>query len=103
MSEHQFLERAKAVAAEEIRTQFHERGSARVVVEDLAMSVSEWRHVARTVGRELDRPVRTILTGGDLHALLQDWPRDDREAALHAAALRRAVNAAALHLPREPK
>lgn len=64
-----------------------------MVVEDLPMTVNQWRRVARAVGRELDRPVRTILTGGDLHALLQDWPRDDREAVLHDAALRRAVNA----------
>jgi hypothetical protein len=103
VNENPFLERAKTVAAEDIRTQFHERGSARVAVDDLAMSVNQWRHLARTLGRELDRPVRTILTGGDLHALLQDWPRDDREAALHDAALRRAVNAAGLHPARDPE
>lgn len=97
MSENEFLERAKTVAAAEIRAQLDERGSARVIVEDLPMTVNQWRHVARTVGRELDRPVRTILTGGDLHALLQDWPRDAREAALHDAALRRAVVGVGLH------
>jgi len=96
-----FLERARAVAAAEIRAEFHERGSARVVVEDLAMTINQWRHLARTVGRDLGRPIRTIQTGGELHALLQDWPRDDREAALHGAALRRAVNAAGLHPARD--
>lgn len=96
MSVNPFLESAKVAAADAIRTQFHERGSAHVVIDELAMTINQWRHVARTVGKELGRPVRTMQYGPDLHALLQDWPCDAREDALHMAALRRVSEAASL-------
>lgn len=93
-------DRIEQVAANEIRTEFHERGSAQVFAEDLRLPAERWRAIARKVGRELGRGVQTLESSGSVWAVLRDWPRDERERGIHDAALRAASSAAVLHPPR---
>lgn len=83
-----------------IRDAFHERGEASVDVEQIRVSLEEWRKLARAVGRELRRPVQTVATEGRAWAVLRDWPTDDRESRIHEKAMRDAMNAAAAGFPK---
>jgi len=78
-----------------VRAQLVESGSAQVAVDDLRVPVDVWRRAARRAGRELNRPVATVAGHGFVHAVLSDWPATDEERRVQAAALRRAVHAAA--------
>ncbi|TQO19672.1 hypothetical protein FB472_1243 [Rhodoglobus vestalii] len=71
-------------------------GSASQRLEGLTVSVDEWRRVVRVVARELDRPVRTFVSAGAVHAVLRDWPADGHEMELHDQAMKEAVEASAL-------
>jgi hypothetical protein len=88
---------------EMIRAEFHARGEAQVDVQDIRISLDEWRKLARSVARELGRPVQTVASDTRAWAVLRDWPRDDREKHVHDEAMRKAMNAAALSFPIDPR
>lgn len=71
-----------------LRNGLIEDGFVTVPVADLTVSVEVWRQIARTVARDLGRPVRTMLVGSDVTALLSDYPRDDVERARLANRMR---------------
>lgn len=71
-------------------------GSARGDVDELGVTVNEWRKAARAAGRELGRPVQTVAAGRIVHAVLKDWPRDEAEQRIHDAAMRAALNSISL-------
>lgn len=79
------------VVDESIRTGLLERGSVQAPIAGLRVRVDLWRARARAVGRDLGRPVRTFLAADYVLAVLSDWPRDDREKALHERHLRAVV------------
>src|SRR3954451_19601153 len=78
---------------ENFKQSFFEFGQARATVDDLGVSLAQWRTTARAVARDLQRTVKTLVAGGQVHAVLTDWPMDERESAIHRAQLRAAVNA----------
>lgn len=85
-----------------IRAEFKARGTARVDVQYIRVSLEEWRKLARAVAREIGRPVQTVATEGRAWAVLRDWPADDRETHIHEKAMREAMNAAALSFKEPP-
>lgn len=62
------------------------------------VSVEEWRKAARATRREFGRPVQTLAGADAVHAVLKDWPRDDRERAIHTEALKAAMLGATLEV-----
>jgi fermentation-respiration switch protein FrsA (DUF1100 family) len=84
--------RDRSVAA--IRVELEATGQARAPE---GADLAEWRRLARRAARSLDRPVQTILTEDGTAAVagLRDWPASPEEEAIHRAAMRRVVNAAA--------
>ncbi|MCK3769779.1 hypothetical protein MZK47_08875 [Microbacterium aerolatum] len=80
---------------ESLRVQLSATGSAVADVDTLTVSPARWRAAARAAARSLGRPVKTIAAGHHLHAILTDWPADDREQQIHDAALRAVVDAIA--------
>lgn len=80
---------------ENLRQSFYKFGQARATIDALGIPLTEWRKAARAVARDLGRPVQTLVGGDQVHAVLTDWPADDRESAVHRAQLRAAVVAAA--------
>lgn len=82
-----------------LRTAFQARGEAHVHVADIRVSLDEWRRLARTVARDLRRPVQTVASEDQAWAVLRDWPSDDREQQIHDKAMRDAMNAAADSFP----
>jgi len=70
-------------------------GSVSQDLHTLTVTVTEWRKTARTVARQLGRPVQTLLTPDAVHAILRDWPADDREQVIQQQALREVAEAAA--------
>ncbi|PZE33340.1 hypothetical protein [Curtobacterium sp. MCPF17_031] len=93
MTDHRFAERARSVAAADIRERFEAVGSAQVYLSDLVLPVSEWRRVARHVAHGLGRPVETLAVADFVVARLRDWPRDDAEQRITEARMRAAVDA----------
>lgn len=82
---------------DEIRDDLTTTGSAYAEIAGLPVDVEQWRALARRVARELQRPVQTLaLQDGRAMATLSDWPATPKEEHIHGAALRAAVNAAAL-------
>lgn len=71
-------------------------GSASQDLNGLTVPVDEWRRLARVAARDLGRPVRTFVSSDAIHAVLRDWPADDRESAIHDRAMREAVEASKL-------
>ncbi|WP_341953605.1 hypothetical protein [Salinibacterium sp. TMP30] len=71
-------------------------GCASQELEGLSVSVDEWRRLARFVARELEHPVRTFVSADAIHAVLRDWPADDRERQIHDHAMKEAVEASSL-------
>lgn len=82
---------------ESICAQLRASGSARAALGSLPVPVEQWRTTARAAARRLDRPVRTLIATDLVHAVLSDWPANDREQAIHDAALRSAVMAISDH------
>jgi phage tail sheath gpL-like len=80
---------------EELRVGLAAAGSVNVAQDGLPVPADVWRKVARRAARDLGRPIQTLTHDRWVHAILADWPRDEREAAIHLEALRRAVEAAA--------
>ncbi len=80
---------------DDIRDALATTGSAYQEMETLTVTVAEWRQIARTAARQLQRPVRTFVSTDGVHAVLTDWPRDDDEQAQHDNAMRRAVESTA--------
>lgn len=66
-------------------------GAASQLLKGAPVSVEEWRRKVRVVARELGRPVRTFVSVDAVHAILRDWPADDRESQIHDRALEEAV------------
>lgn len=87
------VQNALAIA---IRDTLTAHGSVVQDLASLAVPVDEWRKIARAAGRELGRPVQTLIAGDSVHAVLSDWPRDEREQAIHNQAMRAAMNAVSL-------
>ena len=84
---------------DEIRDDLTTTGSAYAEIAG-PVDVEQWRALARRVARELQRPVQTLaLQDGRAMATLSDWPATPNEEHIHGAALRAAVNAAALPVP----
>lgn len=88
------LERMEA----DIHAQFVAIGGAQIEIQELTVSIEQWRRSARAVGRRLRRPVKTLVGGGIVHAFLTDWPRDDSERATREDQLRKAGAAVSLSL-----
>lgn len=78
---------------DELRFALSANGSAWASARDV--DVAAWRSAARAVGRSLGRPLRTLVVDDVVHAMLQDWPANDAERAVHDEAKHRAVLAAA--------
>lgn len=87
------VQNALAVA---IRDTLTAHGSVAQDVASLTVPVDEWRKIARAVGRELNRPVQTLIAGDAVHVVLRDWPRDEHEQIIHQRAKRTAMNAVSL-------
>lgn len=89
----QVFELPSAAVAREVREDFVARGFSTAVISGLSVSATQWRSVARMVARELGRPVQTLIVGGvEVTAWLRDWPANDEERAVHAKAMRAAIN-----------
>lgn len=71
-------------------------GSASQDIEGLTVSVDEWRRLARVAARDLGRPVITFASSDAIHAVLRDWPANERELQLHDRAMAEAVEASKL-------
>ena len=78
-----------------IRSALVRSGCVTASVADLPVTVEQWRKASRHAGRELERPVRTMLVGGDVTAVLTDYPRDEVERAASQQRLRAVVGAVA--------
>jgi hypothetical protein len=80
---------------EELRTELAATGSIGRSIEQLPVSVQEWRKAARSAARQLGRPVQTIASTdhGMVWARLSDWPANDAEEAIHEQQLRAAMDA----------
>lgn len=74
-----------------IRAALLAEGAASRLLKGIPVSVDEWRRKVRVVARELGRPVRTFVSVHAVHAVLRDWPADDRESQIHDRALEEAV------------
>lgn len=92
----QFPPDPRDVIAAEISGALQAKGFAFGEASSLQVSVEEWRKIARRVGRELKRPIQTVVSADGVHAVLADWPRDRREKAIADRARRAVVEAAAL-------
>lgn len=68
-----------------------ERGSVSHRLSDLNTSIDSWRKTARAVGRELGRPIRTLVSGDAVHAVLTDWPQGESEQRIFRENLRAAM------------
>ena len=79
-----------------IREAFEADGSVAQSLESLTVPVEEWRQIARAVGRDLGRPVQTVVSPDAVHAVLRDWPTDERERRIQAQNMRDVVDAIAL-------
>jgi|SRR5664279_3638509 len=79
-----------------IRAALLSDGSVSQDIEELAVSVDEWRRLARVAARDLGRPVRTFASSDAIHAVLRDWPANERELHLHDQAMAEAVEASNL-------
>ncbi len=77
---------------EQLQSELAATGSTRALVAELPVTLQLWRKTARQAGAELGRPVRTMLAGDTIHALLTDWPATDAEREQHLEAMRAAVN-----------
>ena len=80
-----------------IRDALTAHGSVAQDLASLTVSVDEWRKVARAAGRELGRPVQTLIAGDAVHAVLRDWPSGEREQDIHKRAMRAAMDAVSLN------
>lgn len=80
-----------------LRNGLIEDGFVTVPVAELTVSVQDWRRIARAVARDLGRPVRTMLVGSDVTAVLSDYPRDDVERARLAHRMRATATAVAAY------
>lgn len=87
------VQNALAIAIRETLTA---HGSVAQDLASLTVPVDEWRKIARAAGRELGRPVQTLIAGDAVHAVLRDWPRDEREQNIHKQAMRAAMDAVSL-------
>lgn len=67
------------------------------------MPIAAWRKAARAVGRELGRPVRTIVAGANAQAYLVDWPANELEEQVQMKQMRLAVSRAALGVDSEQR
>ena len=74
--------RRQAAVLNDIVAEFAKCGAAGVKLSDLPVPLDRWRKLARKAGRQLQRPVRTKVIDEWILARLEDWPRDDREAAI---------------------
>ncbi|MGA0568624.1 hypothetical protein ACO2Q7_14940 [Rathayibacter sp. KR2-224] len=79
-----------------LRDELAATGSVSQRLGEVTVSMEEWRKAARATGRELGRPVQTLAGADAVHAVLTDWPRDDRERAIHMEALKAAMHGATL-------
>ena len=87
------VQNALAVA---IRDTLTAHGSVAQDVASLTVPVDEWRKTARAVGREINRPVQTLIAGDAVHAVLCDWPHDEHEQNIHQRKMRPAMDAVSL-------
>lgn len=85
---------------EELAGELRKNGSVQRIIEDDEVAV-EWRKAARAAARSLGRPVETLRSGRVTVAALRDWPANELEEQLHAARLRRVMDAMSLKLPVE--
>lgn len=79
-----------------IRGALEENGSVSQNLDELAVNVQKWRQAARAVARDLGRPVQTVVSADAVHAVLRDWPADERERQIHEQAMRDAMDSVAL-------
>lgn len=79
-----------------IRDALEADGSVSQDLQSLTVPLEEWRRLARAVGRELGRPVQTVVSPDAVHAALRDWAANDSERQIHERAMRDAVDAIAL-------
>lgn len=79
-----------------IRDALETDGSVSQSLRSLTVPVEQWRRLARAVGRDLGRPVQTVVSPDAVHAALRDWPANEREQRIHEQAMRDVANAAAL-------
>lgn len=77
-----------------MRQRLRATGSVIDDVGHLEVPVNDWRKAARRAGRELGRPLRTLVHGGVVQAYLMDWPVDADERLVYDRAMRAAVEAA---------
>lgn len=75
---------------------FEADGSVSQRLESLTIPVEEWRRIARAVGRGLGRPVQTVVSPDSVHAVLRDWPANERERHIHKQTMRDIADAVAL-------
>lgn len=79
-----------------IRSELEATGSAYQSLSELAVAVKEWRRVAREVAHTLGRPVQTIVSTDAAHAVLRDWPANEREQRIQEQAIRQVSDALTL-------
>ncbi|MEW2356533.1 hypothetical protein [Spirillospora sp. NPDC029432] len=53
-----------------------------------------FRRAGRRAGRMLNRPVRTVVTGDQVHVMLNDWMDNPLRHRLEASRTRKAIDAA---------
>lgn len=72
-------------------------GGAHASAEDLPITITQWRSLARRVGRELGRRVQTTGDSRSARASFVDWGRSEEEQAISRDKLRRVVQADSLN------
>lgn len=93
-------EAAERRLTERLRDELAATGSARAELTELHVPVEVWRKVARRAGRELGRPIATLIVGSSVHVVLSDWPSTPAEHREHEHRKRQAITAAAR--PKDP-
>ncbi|GAA2442103.1 hypothetical protein GCM10010191_68020 [Actinomadura vinacea] len=62
-----------------------------------------YRRAGRKAGRILGRPVRTVVTGDQVHVMLDDWMDNPLERQVEDPRTRKAIDAAFAHAANEPE
>ena len=79
-----------------IRNAITADGAVSQDLESLTIPVEDWRRTARRVGRELGRPVQTVISPDSVHAVLRDWPANESERRTREQAMRDTAEAITL-------
>jgi hypothetical protein len=66
---------------EDLARKFGSSGFAVAQEESLTVSTGQWRAIAREVGRDIGRPLKTITVEDDLYAIVMDWPLEGERTA----------------------